>query len=283
QYCFWNILKLEAGVQYSIIASAKYIYLDKDQKSGSNDINTTGFGNQIEPIVGLHLKLLESFDLGVRYSVTLKQSDYTNLQIVLNLNLNKIFNIERSHTYRNLSKALVKPLEVKKLVLKHTDVSRLNQEIAKFLNLEELDLSNNKLTTLPDDISKLVNLDKLNISDNQLTQLPPAVCQLNNLLNLNAANNQISLIPTEIGNMTKLNHVNFENNKISQLPQSFYSLKKLNYLNLLRNSDKLSIDATISNLSELRELRIDKSAKLPATIGTSNPRLKIVYYNPVNQ
>ncbi len=283
QFNFWDILKIEAGIQYSILASAKYIYLDKDQKSGSNYSATKGFSNQIEPILGVHLRVLESFDFGVRYSVPLEKSDYSNFQMVLNLNLNKIFNIESSHSYRKLSKALVKPLEVKKLILRNADVSQLNKDIGKFLNLEELDISNNKLTTLPADIEKLVNLDKLNISDNQLKEIPASVCKLTNLLNLNAANNAISFIPNEIDSMRKLNRLNLENNKIALLPLNFYLLKNLAYLNLLKNQATLVIESDIMKLGALRELRIDKTAKLPANIGSSNPNLKIEFYNPSNQ
>ncbi len=279
QFGFWDVFKFEVGGQYAIMLSSKYIYLSKDQASGESDLNTTGFKNKIEPMIGLHLKMIESVDLGVRYSIPYSSLGYSNLQWVLSFNLNKILGVERSRTYRNIAKALIYPLDVKRLIVKRSDMALLEKNLGKFYNLEELDLSNNHLTSLPAEIGTLVNLEKLDISNNKLSNIPDSICLLTNLLSLNASDNVLAKIPENIGDLKKLQYLNFQNNHIKEFPTSFYTLKNLGYLNVLLNP-KVLIGSDIKELSGLLELKVDKSAVIPGDISHTNPKLKISFYNP---
>ncbi|EMJ37477.1 leucine rich repeat protein, partial [Leptospira interrogans str. FPW1039] len=75
-------------------------------------------------------------------------------------------------TYRDLTKALQNPLNVRVLNLSGEKLTALPKEIGQLKNLQELNLKWNLLTVLPKEIGQLENLQELDLRDNQLATFP---------------------------------------------------------------------------------------------------------------
>ncbi|EKR38098.1 leucine rich repeat protein [Leptospira interrogans serovar Hebdomadis str. R499] len=72
-------------------------------------------------------------------------------------------------TYRDLTKALKNPLDVRVLNLSSQKLTTLPKEIKQLQNLKSLDLANNQFKTLPKEIGQLQNLQWLKLNNNQLS------------------------------------------------------------------------------------------------------------------
>lgn len=89
-------------------------------------------------------------------------------------------------TYRDLTKALQNPMDVRVLNLSGEKLTALPKEIGQLQNLKSLYLSGNQLTTLPAEIGQLKNLKELYLIDNQLSlkererirKLLPSKCKI---------------------------------------------------------------------------------------------------------
>ncbi|MBF3355343.1 leucine-rich repeat domain-containing protein, partial [Leptospira borgpetersenii serovar Hardjo-bovis] len=92
----------------------------------------------------------------------------------------KIQACEEPGTYRDLTKALQNPLEVRVLDLSRQKLKTLPIEIGQLKNLQRLYLHYNQLTVLPQEIEQLKNLQLLYLRSNRLTTLPKEIEQLKN-------------------------------------------------------------------------------------------------------
>lgn len=71
-------------------------------------------------------------------------------------------------TYRDLTKVLQNPLNVRVLDLNGQKLTTLPEEIGQLKNLQVLELNNNQLTTLSEEIGQLKNLQWLDLGYNHL-------------------------------------------------------------------------------------------------------------------
>ncbi|CRL00296.1 CLUMA_CG013569, isoform A [Clunio marinus] len=114
-------------------------------------------------------------------------------------------------------------------------------------NLTELDLSYNKLDDLNPLLMRCNHLKVLNLSDNQLKEIPEALCDaFKHLQDLNLSHNQFEIIPSVIGCFQHIQCLDLSNNPIEKI-----------------------LDGTITELINLKELRLNSCAIvfLPANIG----------------
>lgn len=139
-------------------------------------------------------------------------------------------------------------------VISTLDLSRCNlfeipmDELFDPANLIELDLSYNKLDDLNPLLMRCSQLKVLNLSDNQLKDIPEALTKTFsvNLQDLNLSHNHFEMIPSVIGCFQQIQFLDLSNNPIQKI-----------------------LDGTITELLQLRELRLNTCAILflPANIG----------------
>jgi len=140
--------------------------------------------------------------------------------------------LDTTHTYISLEKALSEPNKVIKLDLRRQKLTKFPKDILKLQNLQSLCLRANKLDDFPIGISALTNLQELDISKNKIDTVYAELGKLVNLVYLNMNNNELSTLPKEIGNLKKLETLDLWSNYISVFPEEMANLHALKVLDL---------------------------------------------------
>ena len=72
---------------------------------------------------------------------------------------------------------------------------------------------------------------------------------------------RVTRVPSSIGNLTELRKLDLSNNKIRRLSESMGNLKKLEELTLVGNYSLRTFPKVITELPNLKLIRIDQSQK----------------------
>ena len=153
--------------------------------------------------------------------------------------------------YNDSSLKIIDLINMNKLSIEYTNITKLPESIGILVNLKKLRFSNNKLTELPYSIGNLINLEKLYVGNNKLTSLPESIGSLIYLKELNLENNEIKYLPNTIGNLNKLTKLVLNKNKLKKIPETIGMLNDLKYLYLsFNNLEKLP--ESMNNLTNLR-------------------------------
>ncbi len=180
-------------------------------------------------------------------------------------------------------------LPMKKLYLKHNNVSYVPESIGNWINLDVFGLPLNNLPSLPETINgwknvrvisvwqnKLrtlpdvqLNVKELRINNNYFTEVPPRVYKIKQLRKLWLNSNQLTEIP-EIpsGYLQNLWFLDLQNNLLSTLPKSLQQLPNLRDLRLSGNL----FDSYPNWLDSLKGCKVDttthkRQVKQPDYIG----------------
>lgn len=292
--------KLQAGIQYSFLLSARRRTMTGETPSGYESFSLDNYTNQLEYLVGAEFPLQKNLFLGAKYSLPVQDAKYSNFQVSLSWNFNNV-RIQTKKGYQSVSSALKAPSEVEKLQLNAKELWILPREVFSFPNLKDLSMTRNNLTGLPDSISKiqslkdlalqhnafrslpkgilgLKNLNYLNISYNDLQSLPDSIDRLKNLEYLYLGNNALTSLPASIGKLQNLRVLSLRNNELKKLPPEFFDLESLIELDLY-HSGLLRIPDAVERLKTLERLYVDKNIRIPANIEAANPRLEIILGN----
>ncbi|EOA32149.1 hypothetical protein CARUB_v10015400mg [Capsella rubella] len=154
--------------------------------------------------------------------------------------------------------------QLRSLDLSHNNFipSSLPSEFGMLNKLEVLFLfSNGFLGQIPSSFSNLSMLSALDISDNELTGSLSFVRNLPKLTYLRVSRNHFSGTLNSNSSLFELHHLTFlnlgfNNFTSSSLPYEFGHLNKLEYLSVSSNSFLGQVPPTISNLTQLTQLRL---------------------------
>eukprot|EP00960_Hanusia_phi_P072776 767876-Hanusia_phi.AAC.5 len=188
---------------------------------------------------------------------------------------------------------------LKKIFLQTNLIETLPSEIGNFPNLSILYLQDNKLHDIPPDLGKLSCLSILALHGNQIRYIPRDLGYCENLQVLSLSNNRLTQVPLEIGRCEKLKSLDLKDNADLAVPPEYiivqgpakvseYMLRYgaalssqnlnlaklklrgfpteitwtgsfLTELDLSNNSEISELPYSISSLTSLRKLCIDKS------------------------
>jgi Leucine-rich repeat (LRR) protein len=153
--------------------------------------------------------------------------------------------------------------QLKTIVLRNCNLTRLPPEIGQLTQLEDLYLEGNSLETLPVEIGNLTHLKTLHLMNNQLTSLPNELSKLTKLEHLDVSNNKMDAFPT----LKQLTWLVLDGNAIKQLPENMGSLKQLVHLSLSRNQLK-TLPKALFQLTHLEILHLNQNqlTKFPTEI-----------------
>jgi len=85
-------------------------------------------------------------------------------------------------------------------------------------------------------------------------------------------------LPPEIGLLSSLEILHIGKNDMTDLPAEIGLLSNLVELHLVQSGPMLNVPTEISNLRNLEILFIDKTTRLPHSVSTLYPNLKIFVY-----
>lgn len=133
--------------------------------------------------------------------------------------------------------------QLRRLYLRHNQLTRLPPLDALANTLELLDVSHNKLTYL-DDLSTLTNLQTLEIESNQLRFFPAGIDSLTKLSHLNIRSNQIKIVAPELGLLLEhnLTFLALRLNPITNIPPHVYLQGTRATLGYLLKHSGLAVD-----------------------------------------
>lgn len=189
--------------------------------------------------------------------------------------------------------------DLKTLYLFKNGLDSIPDEIGNLKNLETLVISSNKLRSIPSSIGQLTKLKKLSLKHNRIKEVPSELGDLNELEELHLDYNALKKLPPEIGNLKSLEFLFLNDNLLQEIPKEIGNLSNLKFLVIGKNSlsslpyeigdltnltelnvafcgPLVEIPGSISNCTFLEYLYIDQSIVLPYSIGSVNPRLKLV-------
>ncbi|WP_103068135.1 leucine-rich repeat domain-containing protein [Aquimarina sediminis] len=136
--------------------------------------------------------------------------------------------------YKNLSKALINPLKVKRLSLlpDNNDLRANKSSFSAFKNLEHLHIHThpNYDSEIPERISELSNLKKLSVLNIPIEIFPCWITNLKKLQYLSVRGNEITQINCSFEILTNLKTLKIENCRLSQVPKGLDKLYKLTEL-----------------------------------------------------
>ncbi|MFX0125356.1 MAG: leucine-rich repeat domain-containing protein [Candidatus Hodarchaeota archaeon] len=191
--------------------------------------------------------------------------------------LNKVWRLHLAGNKINELPEIIGDLPIRKLYLKHNNVSYVPASIGDWTHLDVFGLPINNLSSLPETIdgwknvrvislwqNKLkalpdvrLNVKELRLNNNFFTEIPPRVYEIKQLRKLWLNNNQLTEIP-EIprGHLQNLWFLNLQYNLLSSLPKSIKQLPKLRDLRLSGNL----FESYPNWLDSLEGCKVDKSA-----------------------
>ncbi len=175
----------------------------------------------------------------------------------INLNRTKLKDFSPLTSFSNLQK----------LNLEENKLHNIDKSISYLTLLKHLNLSKNKLEKIPNSIKHLNKLETLNIENNKISKIEVNQNDLQNLKNLNLSFNNIQIINKEINNLLKIQNLNLSLNKIEEIPDYISSLKNLESLNLNHNK-LLSINDKLKKLKYLNKISLEgnKIKSIPKSI-----------------
>ncbi|MHA1681056.1 MAG: leucine-rich repeat domain-containing protein [Promethearchaeota archaeon] len=117
---------------------------------------------------------------------------------------------------------------LKRLVLKHPNLSRLPGNLGEIKSLVEIHVENTRVSDLPRGIGDLPVLEKLACIASKITAIPEAVCRLPSLKFLDVSNSAgLETLPPCIGGLSSLEFLKVLGTKIYELPASILELESL--------------------------------------------------------
>ena len=106
------------------------------------------------------------------------------------------------------------------------------------------------------------NLESISIVRcNNIKNLSSVMDDLSNIKSLTLKFLRVTRVPSSIGNLTELRKLDLSNNKIRRLSESMGNLKKLEELTLVGNYSLRTFPKVITQLPNLKLIRIDQSQK----------------------
>lgn len=170
----------------------------------------------------------------------------------------------RGLTPRSLKALLMCLPNLRKLVMRHTDVGRLPDAFRFVPELRELDVSSNGLTELPPSLGELTKLQHLTATGNRLESLPQSIGRLHNLRFLNVSSNRIVALGPEIRFCKSLRVLRLASNRLGELTGNVGELPQLQLLQLAFNRLR-RLPPELAHASQLRVLNVAFNAldKLP--------------------
>ena len=157
--------------------------------------------------------------------------------------------------------AEIKNLEkLQSLELSGNSMTAFPEGIVSLIQLRSLNLASNSLDKLPGQIGDLVNLQKLDLQWNRLTSLPPQIAHLKNLQFLNLDKNRFEQLPPEIGQLKSLQDLVLTGNPLRSFPMQILPLTNLESLDLSSNKLLKTIPTEITQLKNLRTLKLTDTA-----------------------
>lgn len=270
-----NII-LELGLQRTILLNSYYKVKDPFSVFDNQIFNTKGFKSHTEFIFGGGIKLAKGVELLLRYTIPIKELEYSNIAMSLNILFYSWKFNDKLISYSDIIAAGKEPKAVEQLIIHREGLKTFPIEITQMLNLQELTLNANEITSLPSEIGNLKNLTKLSLKYNKLDSLPKEIGQLTNLEELYLNHNNLTTLPEEIKNLKKLKYLHIGKNDFTEIPEGISYLTNLIELDLCNSGNMLTIPASFKNLKNLEILYIDRSALLLFDPQAINPRLKVI-------
>jgi hypothetical protein len=185
----------------------------------------------------------------------------------------------RQDTYTDLTKALKRPLAVKRLSMTNKELASLPEEIFRLEYLEFLDLERNQLKQLPFEIEGLTHLQELYLFENTIESLPLSFGNLKRMKVLGLASNQFKKFPEVITLLSKLEDLDLSDNGLTSIPASIGNLKNLKVL-VLQNNKLNDLPKEIFGLKYLQKIYLKGNPIDPKVIDLlkkSNKRAEIFY------
>jgi hypothetical protein len=160
-------------------------------------------------------------------------------------------------------------VNLKSLDLSQNLISYVCYNVSLLPALEELSLAKNKIMHIVPEIARLNKLKKLDLSDNLLESLPDSVGDLP-LETLILDSNKLRGIPDNFSKLIILQHLSLNNNKLLEVPASVTQMISLKRLYLNANPEISMLPATLVQLTNLQELKIEdaKIQALPVWLAT---------------
>jgi len=161
---------------------------------------------------------------------------------------------------KRLPSAIVKLEKLQSLELSGNSMTAFPEGIVSLLQLRSLSLASNSIDKIPGQIGALVNLQKLDLQWNRLVTLPPQIGNLKNLQFLNLDKNKFEELPREIGLLKNLQDLVLTGNQLRSFPMQILPLTNLESLDLSSNKLLKTIPPEISQLKNLRTLKLTDTA-----------------------
>ncbi|EFP12086.1 hypothetical protein CRE_30064 [Caenorhabditis remanei] len=227
-----------------------------------------------------------------RFEIVLKNVRLESVSESANLSQKRVFeNMPQLNllsltgcSLQNLSSSIKLCTNLISLVLPQNELKQIPDVLDCFPKLRFIDISHNSLDILPPSLSSCEHLESLILNNNALNESSfPDLSKLSNLHIFDASNNSLSKLPESLTSQSlsaKLHTIILSHNAIEEIPSSLSNLKQLRELKVDENKVKdvptvidllpklkvLDISKNVFSDSRFQKLANDKRAKLNAII-----------------